>query len=189
MSNTREVTNSQSAWEGLASSGNELWQSLTKAVRGVFSSTEEVEVAIGRGDAPSRSIGMANFEQLRSAVQANVSPSSGAQLMLMESALRDRLEASEVFAELEIGHTDDPDHLLVGLGRYVAGMSADEVADQIEEIWDTKVRYQFWAAHSVEIENDFVEFRAATRPDSTGRYVTVHLVAQPTALPGQRHPR
>ena len=55
---------------------------------------------------------------------------------------------------------------------------------RVAEIWDTKVRYQFWAAHATDVEDDFVELLGATRPDSTGRYVTVHLVAQRVGTAG-----
>lgn len=132
---------------------------------------------------------MVKFHQIRTAVQQNASPGAGAQLSLVEGALRDRLVASEFFSTVEVDHTDNPDGLVIALCEFRPELSEEEVASALEGIWDEGVRYQFWEAHATYIEDDHVEFEAATRPDSTGRYVTVHLVAKKSFVPAQRPPQ
>jgi hypothetical protein len=129
---------------------------------------------------------MVKYHQLRTAVQANASPGAGAQLTLLEAALRDRLIASGLFVGVEVEHTDNPDNLVIAMCEFRPELTEKEIASQLEEIWDNQVRYQFWEAHSTYVEDEHVEFEAATRPDSTGRYVTVHLVAKKAFVPAQR---
>lgn len=188
MSNTPAVANSHQARPDETPAGNDVWRSLVTAVRGAFGAPRAAEVAVGRGDAPVRTIEMSKFQELRSAVQGNASPSAPAQLSLMVSSLRDRLEASGLFTDVEVDQTGHRDRLIIALCHFGPELTEEDVADGIADLWDTKVRYQFWAAHATDIQDDYVEFQAATRPDSTGRYITVHLVAQRGGMPEQRQP-
>lgn len=129
---------------------------------------------------------MVKYHQLRTAVQQNASPGAGAQLTLVEGVLRDRLVASGLFSTVEVDHTDNPDSLIIAMCQYRPELSEEEVASQVEAIWEDGVRYQFWEAHSTYVEDEHVEFEAATRPDATGRYVTVHMVIQRSFVPSQR---
>ena len=107
----------------------------------------------------------------------------------MESILRDVFTDSGLFDTVEVEHTDDPDRLIVSLCQYHPNLAGHDVADAVEELWDQRVRYSFWEAHSIWVDDGQVEFQAATRESSSGFYVTVHLVAQPSPVPSQRSPR
>lgn len=119
-------------------------------------------------------------------IQVNASPGTGAELELAESNLREMLMESGVFEEVEVGHTDDPDRLVIGLCRFRPFYTERDVAERLEEIWSDRLRYPFWEAHAFRVEPGHVEFEAATRAGELGRYVTVHLVAQQARVPAQR---
>lgn len=129
-----------------------------------------------------------HFETLRSGVQRNASPATERALVAMERILRDLLLDSGLFDAVEIDHTDDPNQLVVGLCQFRQNLTENDVADALERLWDEAVRYPFWEAHSVRVEDDFVEFHGATRESVVGRYATVHLVVQRAPVPAQRGP-
>lgn len=128
------------------------------------------------------------FHRMRTAVQDNASPGKAAELSTVEQALRDRLMASGIFEEVEVEHTDDPDHLVIALCKFLPYFSEADVARHLERIWADRVSYPFWEAHAVYVEDEHVEFEAASRQSSAGHYVTVHLVAQKARIPAQRVP-
>lgn len=105
---------------------------------------------------------------------------------MVEKSLRSELIASGLFAKIEVEQTDNPDSLVIALCEYRPELAEQEIATRLEDIWRHAVAYQFWEAHTTFVDADHVEFEAATRPDSTGRYVTLHLVAQRTSVPAQR---
>lgn len=129
-----------------------------------------------------------HFHTLRSGVQMNASPASEQALVAMESILRDVFTDSGLFDTVEVEHSNDPDRLIVSLCQYRPNLSEDDVAGAIEELWEQRVRYPFWEAHSTWVDEGHVEFQAASRIDPMGHYVTVHLVAQPSPVPSQRSP-
>jgi len=126
------------------------------------------------------------FHRVRAAIQENASPGTGAELVSVETTLRDMLLASGVFEEVEVEHTDDPDQLVIALCQFRPFFTEADVARHLERIWGDRVSYPFWEAHAFHVENGHVEFEAATRQSSGGHYVTVHLVAQKASIPGQR---
>jgi hypothetical protein len=128
------------------------------------------------------------FHKMRTAIQDNAFPGSGADLATVEGSLRDLLMASGLFEQVEVDHTDNPDHLVIALCQFRPFLTEADVAQRLEAIWDDRVRYPFWEAHAIHVENDHVEFEAATRQSSGGHYVTVHLVAQKARVPAQRVP-
>ena len=77
---------------------------------------------------------------------------------------------------------------MVGLCHFREGITEDDIAAYIERVWSDRLRYPLWEAHSVIVDEDHVEFEAATRGSTTGHYVTVHLVAQRARIPAQRLP-
>jgi hypothetical protein len=129
-----------------------------------------------------------HFHTLRSGVQCNASPATERALVAMESILRDRLNETGLFDNVEVEHTDDPDQLVVALCHYRHNVSEDLVAATVERLWDERVSYTFWEAHNTYVEQDFVEFEGATRESVVGRYATVHLVAERAPVPAQRTP-
>lgn len=128
------------------------------------------------------------FHKLRTAIQDNAYPGSGAEVVTVESTLRDVLMASGLFETVEVEHTEDRDQLVIALCQFRPFYTEADVAARLEEIWRDRVRYPFWAAHAIRVEPGHIEFEAATRHSGEGHYVTVHLVAQPAAIPGQRTP-
>jgi hypothetical protein len=128
------------------------------------------------------------FHRMRTAVQDNAFPAKEGDLAPVEQSLRDLLMASGVFEEVEVEHTDDPDQLVIALCKFLPYFSERDVARHLERIWADRVSYPFWEAHAIHVEDEHVEFEAASRHSSGGHYVTVHLVAQKAKIPAQRSP-
>jgi hypothetical protein len=126
------------------------------------------------------------FHKMRKAIQGNAYPGSGKDLATMEDNLRDLLMASGMFEEVEVGHTDDPDQLVIALCHFKPDFSEVDIAREVEDMWGDRVRYPYWEAHSLLVDTEFVELEAATRNSNTGHYVTLHMVAQKAAIPRQR---
>ena len=119
-------------------------------------------------------------------MQDNASPGKDEDLATVEQSLRDLLMSSGVFEEVEVEHTDDPDQLVIALCKFLPYFTERDVARHLERIWSDRVSYPFWEAHAVHVEDEHVEFEAASRHSSGGHYVTVHLVAQKARIPSQR---
>ena len=119
-------------------------------------------------------------------MQDNAFPAKEGDLAPVEQSLRDLLMASGVFEEVEVEHTDDPDQLVIALCKFLPYFTERDVARHLERIWADRVSYPFWEAHAVHVEDEHVEFEAASRHSSGGHYVTVHLVAQKARIPAQR---
>jgi hypothetical protein len=126
------------------------------------------------------------FHRVRTAIQENASPGTGAELVSVETKLRDMLMASGIFEEVEVEHTDDPDQLVIALCKFRPFYTEGDVAERLEAIWGERVRYPFWESHALSTDSDFVEFEAASRSSESGHYVTVHLIAQRAGIPTQR---
>ena len=126
------------------------------------------------------------FHRMRTAIQGNASPGSSADLATVEGSLRYLLTSSGLFEDVEVERTDDPDQLVIALCTFRAHVSEADVASRIERMWADRVSYPFWEAHAVHVEDEHVEFEAASRHSSGGHYVTVHLVAQKARIPAQR---
>lgn len=129
-----------------------------------------------------------HFHKMRKAIQDNAYPGSGTDLATMEGNLRDLLMASGVFEDVEVEHTDDPDQLVIALCQFRPELDENDIAGYIQELWSDRVRYPFWEAHSLIVDQEQVELEAATRASGDGHYVTVHLVAQKARIPAQRAP-
>jgi hypothetical protein len=131
---------------------------------------------------------LGHFQTLRSGVQRNASPVQERALVAMERILRDLLSHDGVFDRVEVGHTDDPDQLLVGLCQFRPDVPDADVIAVVERLWETGLRFPFWEAHTTLAGDGFVELEGATRESVVGRYLTVHLVAQRASVPAQRSP-
>ncbi|MGZ4494821.1 MAG: hypothetical protein ACXVWU_08985 [Nocardioides sp.] len=128
------------------------------------------------------------FHKMRTAIQHNAAPASGVEVASVEGSLRDLLMASGLFEEVEVESTRDNDQLVIALCQFRPFYTEYDVAERLEAIWHDRVRYPFWEAHALHVEDGHIEFEAATRASSDGRYVTVHLVAQKASIPAQRGP-
>jgi len=128
------------------------------------------------------------YRRLRTAVQANAGPEGAERLRALEVALRAALLDSGLFVDVEAGHTDDVDRLVIALCHFGPGMTEAAVARALSVLWQEKLRYPMWECHAVILEEDHVELQGATRGTSNGPYVTVHVVAQRAKVPMQRAP-
>ena len=133
------------------------------------------------------------FQLLRQGLQANGAPASSQVRQAVGSALTRELEHRGVLEQLELGLTDEADHLLVVLGSFRPHLSEEQVVRAIEQAWDA-VAFGHWESHAFLVEDGHVEFQAATMDRPAGQFVTLHLVvtraeapvpAEPT-VPAQR---
>jgi hypothetical protein len=129
---------------------------------------------------------LVEYHKLRRGVQMNARPGMDAELRPLEERLRAGLAATGLFEEIEVGRTDDVDHLVIALCHFPGDLDAQHAADMIERLWQDHLRYGFWESHAVLVEKDHVEFQGATRADIRGHYATVHIVAQKASVPAQR---
>jgi hypothetical protein len=131
---------------------------------------------------------LTHFNTLRTAMQGNAALPSSVALASIEGDLRDQLMASGLFEDVEVETTDDLDAMVIALCHFRPEYEEGDVAGALERMWESRLRYPFWEAHSVIIHPEHVEFQAATRFSSVGHYATVHLVAQKARIPAQRTP-
>jgi hypothetical protein len=135
---------------------------------------------------------IAAFQRLRNGLRLNAAPATTQVRKVIERGLREELLASGVFAEVEVGGSDDPDRLVLALGTFRADADDETVALEVERAWDG-LAFDHWRAHSLLTEDGHVELQAATLDRPAGRFVTVHLVAQRASesvlpMPQQRRP-
>jgi hypothetical protein len=126
------------------------------------------------------------FHRVRTAIQLNASPGRAGDLRAVERTVRETLLDSGLFEDVEVGHTEDVDSLVIALCRFRPFYTERDVAERLEEIWSDRVRYPFWARHAVLTDDDQVELEGASRVGPYGHYVTVHVVAQRARIPEQR---
>jgi hypothetical protein len=131
---------------------------------------------------------LTQFHTLRTAVQGNAALPSTVALASMEGDLRDLLMESGLFEDVEVETTDNPDALVIALCQFKPEFSEGDIAGALERMWQDRVRYPFWEAHSTLVAPEHVEFEGATRFSSAGHFATVHLVAQKARIPAQRVP-
>ncbi|QIK67461.1 hypothetical protein G7072_14905 [Nocardioides sp. HDW12B] len=129
---------------------------------------------------------IAQYHKMRRAVQVNASPGSAQELRAVQSDLRTALASVGLFEEVEVEYTDDLDQLVIAMFTFPEQLSRSEVARRLELMWEDRLRYPFWEAHSLLVDKDQIEFQGATRAGSNGHYVTVHIVAQQARVPAQR---
>lgn len=138
---------------------------------------------------------LVDFQSLRNGLQLNGVPATSQVRRTFEVGLREELMATGAFTSVEVGSTDEEDHLLVVLATHAPGLSEHEVSLAVEWAWGA-VAFHHWQANGLLTEDGHVEFQAATLDRPAGRYVTLHLVSQRAAesvpagrtslLPGRR---
>ena len=121
-----------------------------------------------------------SFHKLRLAVQENASPADSALATHLRHALQAALSESRLFGEVELGHTDDPDQLVIGVCRCTDGVLPWEAGMGLERLWQTVAVDAAWEAHHVSCTDSLMDFEAAVTVDDKGRYITVHVVAEPS---------
>lgn len=129
---------------------------------------------------------LTRFHRVRQGLTDNAGPASDEALDLMAGVLDAHLRAHPLLTGVEVERTDDPDRLIVGMCRFFPGAGEQQVVDLLTAIWEDRVRYRFWAAHTFIVARGHVELEAATRVGPVGPYATVHLLAVCPVIPGQR---
>jgi hypothetical protein len=124
---------------------------------------------------------MASFHRLRTAVQENARPATDGAAVAMERNLGELLQGSALFSEVELGRTDDPDQLLIGVCRCADQVLPWEAGMGLERLWRTACAGTPWEAHHVACTQTLMEFEGAVTVDDAGHYLTVHVVAEPSA--------
>ena len=126
------------------------------------------------------------FHKLRAAVQANASPGTASDLRAVKDDLERALASVGLFEEVEVDYTDDVDNLVIAMCTFPEQMQRSEIAHRLEVMWQDRLRYPFWEAHTLLVDRDQIELEGATRAGTHGHYVTFHIVAQQARVPAQR---
>lgn len=126
---------------------------------------------------------MASFHKLRLAVQENANPADDQHVSALQATLQKGLLGSQLFAEVELGRTDDVDRMIIGICRCADDVLPWEAGVGVERLWGVAALDTDWEVHHVSSNDSYMEFEAAVTMDVNGRYITVNLVAQPARVP------
>ena len=121
-----------------------------------------------------------SFHKLRTAVEANANPAGEVAAAGLQRTLQEAMTASRLFAEVELGRTDDVDRLIIGVCRCADEILPWEAGMGVERLWRSISSRLDWEAHHVACSESLMEFEGAVTVDSHGHYLTVHLVAEPS---------
>lgn len=121
-----------------------------------------------------------SFHKLRLAMQENAKPADSARATHLRHALQAALSGSRLFDEVELGHTDDRDQLVIGVCRCADGVLPWEAGMGLERLWQTVAADAAWEAHAVSCTDSLMDFEGAVTVDDKGQYITVHVVAEPS---------
>lgn len=127
---------------------------------------------------------MAGFHKLRLAVQQNAGEAGQLPTMALQRELEQALAGSGLFETVELGRTEDPDQMVIGLCRCDTEILPWEAGLGVERLWRGATGDFQWEAHTVECTESMMEFEGAVTVDDRGHFITVHLVAEafaPTA--------
>jgi hypothetical protein len=129
---------------------------------------------------------LTHFHKLRTAIQCNARPGSRADLTEAQARVWDSLLSTGCFQDVEVGSTDDVDNLVIAMCTFSEQVSETLVAQRLAQLWEERLRHEFWGPHATLVEADQVELEGATRTGTHGPYITVHIVAQKAVIPAQR---
>jgi hypothetical protein len=121
-----------------------------------------------------------SFHKLRTAVQENANPADETTAARLRSSLQAALSGSRLFGEVELGHTDDPNQMVIGVCRCADGVLPWEAGMGLERLWLAVAADVPWEAHAVACTETLMEFEAAVTVGDSGHYVTLHVVAEPS---------
>lgn len=121
------------------------------------------------------------FHKLRTAVQENANPADDLTATRLRHSLHTALTASRLFDEIEFGHTEDPTQMVIGVCRCADDVLPWEAGMGVERLWLSVTTEVPWEAHTIGCTDTLMEFEGAVTVDNSGHYVTVHVVAEPSA--------
>ncbi|KQZ87635.1 hypothetical protein ASD62_18985 [Phycicoccus sp. Root563] len=125
----------------------------------------------------------ASFHKLRLAVQENANPADDHHVAALQATLQKGLVGSRLFAEVELGRTQDVDRMIIGICRCADDVAPWEAGVGVERLWGVAALDTRWEIHLVSANDGYMEFEGAVTTDAQGRYVTVNLVAEPARVP------
>jgi hypothetical protein len=120
----------------------------------------------------------AGFHKLRLAAQENASPAGELQAMTLQREFEQALSGSGLFERVEMGRTDDPDQMVIGLCRCADQIMPWEAGMGLERLWRSITGSFVWEAHSVECTDSMMEFQGVVTIGDQRHYLTVHVVAE-----------
>lgn len=126
------------------------------------------------------------YRKLRVGLQMNAAPAGPSAVEPLARRLQDSLQSTGLFSDIEVDVTDNVDAMVIGMCTFPAEMPAGRLARWLEQLWRQQLRYGFWEAHTVLVDDEQVEFLGSTRSGLNGHYITVHLIAQRASIPAQR---
>ena len=126
---------------------------------------------------------MTAFHKLRWAVQENAHRADPHHAAALQAALERSLRASRLFSEVELGRTDDPDQMVIGVCRCAEDVAPWEAGVGVERLWGVVALETKWETHAVGCTESLMEFEGAVTIDDSGHYITVHIVAEPAVVP------
>ena len=117
------------------------------------------------------------FEAVRHAVMASGQRYSSANLDGMVADIDHYLGNAALFDRIRVKKTGDRRCLLVVRCRPASpGISPRQVAAELERIWTEDLRFEYQAAHVLQVNDDTVTLRFVTQWDPGGLYVTGSVI-------------
>ncbi|MDX6326932.1 MAG: regulator of CtrA degradation [Nocardioidaceae bacterium] len=127
-----------------------------------------------------------DYRKLRTGLQVNAAPAGPDAVRPLARRVQESLQATGLFADVEVDTTENVDAMVIGMCTFPAEMQVGRLAHWIEQLWQQQLRYGFWEAHTLLVDDAQVEFLGATRSGLNGHYVTLHFIAQRASIPVQR---
>jgi hypothetical protein len=124
----------------------------------------------------------ASFHKLRQAVQENANPAEPHFTTALQETLHQGLAGSGLFAEVELGRTEDVDKMVIGICRCADDVAPWEAGVGVERLWGVAALDARWEVHHVTANDAYMEFEGALTVDDNGRYITFTLVAEPALV-------
>jgi hypothetical protein len=107
-------------------------------------------------------------------VVASATPSGGDDLLGMAMDVDVCLADSDLLDpdSVHVYRTTDPERLIAGSCSPAQGVSTDAAAEEIERIWNDKLRYPYFEHHELSTEAGMRVLEFVTQTGPTGIYVT-----------------
>ena len=130
---------------------------------------------------------LAEFEATKLQILASAPPSSGYDLLGMETDFmfllaRGRVDDSSV----RVRKTDNPARLIEACCRADEGVDLRTAAGDIEEIWLTQLRYGYFEAHVLRVDDERATLDFITQIHDGGFYVSGRVVIAPSGSSPRR---
>jgi hypothetical protein len=123
------------------------------------------------------------YYTIRRALQDSAPAADRQAVVDIETELRAALLATGLFHDVEVGHTDNIDRLVIAMCAFAPEVDPSEAAVSLARLWMKHIAYGFWRAETMRVDKGHVELQGATRMSLRGHFATVHLIAQEAPAP------